>query len=214
MGMKDRSAEGENRVSASTWSTPAPVRQQGEQQQQRAQHRVPAWSASGSGAVAPLLPADRLPRRTVQQAPAMWVLGVHGGAGESVLASVLEGAAQADHAWPVGPGAAPVLLTARTTMSGLRALQHAVADWASGETDALLVGVVLIADSPTSLPRHMTDVIRRLESVAPRAWHLPWCMAWREIASPTVAEADRRLRHNLTNLASYLTLNLAERTNQ
>lgn len=200
-------------MSTGTWSTPAPPRtRETESVQQRAASRVPAWPAPGRGAIAPLPEQERLPRRATAVTPAMWVLGAHGGAGETVLATVLVEAAAASHAWPVSEhDDTPVLLVARTTMSGIQAAQRAVADWASGETGSLLAGVVLIADAPAGLPRHMTELVARLRSVAPRLWTLPWCAAWREAAGPTVGSADRRLRRALTELSIDLNLPLIER---
>ena len=89
------------------------------------------------GVVAPDL-AQQLPRRILsrEELLGVWfVLGVHGGAGESTLEALLPVARAADHTWPISPDPrrlARVMLVARTNHTGLLAAQLALRDWASG----------------------------------------------------------------------------------
>lgn len=172
---------------------------------------VPSFAPPSPGVVAPIAVDGRLPRRVRRSAPALWVLGAHGGAAETTIAATLRDASACEHAWPSGPGVqAPVLLTARTTMAGLRAVQRALADWASGQTGVRLAGVVLVADAPGHLPRHMSVVVATLESTAPKLWRLPWSAAWRASEAPDTTSAERRLGKALADLAGELNLPLDE----
>ena len=127
--------------------------------------------------------ADRLPRRQILadlhvDESTIWWLGVHGGAGESTLQALCEGSRAADHAWPIPAGDASttqrVVLVARTSIRGLRAAQHAGAEWASGSVAAQLLGLVLIADAPGRLPRALRDLAELIGGGVPTLWMLPW----------------------------------------
>ena len=92
---------------------------------------------------------------TTSQA-AVWWLGAHGGAGESTLEELFSGSRAADHSWPLTAAERPparVVLVARTHARGLRAAQSAIREWAAGDAQVLLLGLVLIADAPGRLPR-------------------------------------------------------------
>ncbi|MEK8229339.1 hypothetical protein NKG05_30690 [Oerskovia sp. M15] len=57
----------------------------------------------------------------------------------------------AEHGWPQlpGAGAVRVVLTARSSMRGLRAAQAAATQWAAGLVPHVeLLGLVIIADAP------------------------------------------------------------------
>lgn len=125
--------------------------------------------------------APRLPVSPTAADGRLWVLGVHGGAGESTLAGLLPGAVDGAHAWPApGPAPARVLLCTRTNSRGLDALQAAVIEWAAGLVPGVdLVGAVTIADAPGRLPRPLLDRSRHVTAGAPRTWHLDWVAAWR-----------------------------------
>ncbi|MFZ0088399.1 MAG: DUF6668 family protein [Solirubrobacteraceae bacterium] len=135
----------------------------------------------------------------------MWfVLGVHGGAGETTLAALLPGAGAADHAWPLSPDPrrpARVLLVARTSHAGLLAAQHALRDWASGAVAAELLGLVLMADAPGRLPRQLRPLADLVASATPRIWELPWQAHWR-LGQPTRQRASREL-HQLVHQLSH-----------
>lgn len=127
--------------------------------------------------------ADRLGQRTVAGTAAVWVTGVHGGAGESRLSSILEGARQTDHAWPVleqDRRKPAVLLVCRSDMRGLKAAQSALIQWASGAAPAVeLLGLAVLADAPGRLPKPLREFAVLIGGGAPRLWMLPWVESWR-----------------------------------
>jgi len=94
--------------------------------------------------------------------------------GESTLARLLTGATVTGHRWPAST-TTPVLLVARSSMTGLTAARRAATQWASGAAGNLpLLGLVVIADAPGRLPRplaHFTDVVG---GGVPRLWRWPW----------------------------------------
>ena len=142
-------------------------------------------------------PAGHGPRRRNIDVPrgaaSIWWLGVHGGAGETTLAQLLEGSWETGHAWPRSdeqPAELPhVILVARTNARGLRAAQLAAIEWASGTVAVQLHGLVLIADAPGRLPKPLRDFAHVVAGGVPRVWRLPWVEAWRlgEPVSATTA---------------------------
>jgi hypothetical protein len=104
----------------------------------------------------------------------LWVLGAHGGAGETTLAVALAGTGT-DRRWPRADAPARVLVVARTHLSGLRAAQRAAQQWAAGATPAVaLLGLVLLPDAPGRLPRELRDFAQVVAGGFPRSWFLPW----------------------------------------
>jgi hypothetical protein len=94
--------------------------------------------------------ADRLASRTMNGSAALWIIGAHGGAGESRIADLL-GAHPTNHCWPVlHDGSEPrVLLVCRADMRGLTAARSALTQWVSGATPkADLLGLAILAVSP------------------------------------------------------------------
>lgn len=172
-----------------------------------------AWTRSGDGAAvsaaavppaapaahgrAPIAPqagvsapdlADRLPRRQTTRPTPMWWLGVHGGAGESSLAGLAPSTTAADHCWPVPHQAgarSPVVLVARSSLSGLEAAQRAARDWASGAVgDGVdLRGLAIVPDARGRVPRQLRDLAQIVSGGVPRTWWLPWVDSWR-VAPP------------------------------
>ncbi len=145
---------------------------------------VRAGASAPQSGVAELDPADRLPRRPSSWPATVWWLGVHGGSGESTLASLTPGTRAAGHEWPISlPGEPPhrVVLVARTSYAGLAAAQRAARDWASGALrgDADVVGLLLLADAPGRLPRALRDLAALVSGGVPRSWMLPWFERWR-----------------------------------
>lgn len=124
---------------------------------------------------------DRLPIYQQSVRAPLWVVGTHGGAGESEIAALGEGWRESDHAWPLlAVRRTPVLLTARTHMAGLKAAQHALTQWASGQVpEVRLLGLVMIADAPRRLPKPLREFAGVVGGGAPRAWHVPWIEEWR-----------------------------------
>lgn len=130
--------------------------------------------------------ADRLRTRAVtdDDAGELWVLGVHGGSGESTVAAWL-GARCAGHAWPVHSALTMrVLLVARTHARGLAAARKAATEWASGSPRVDLVGLVLIGDAPGRLPAQLRDESHHLAGAVPQTWTIPFIRALRTTATP------------------------------
>ncbi len=128
--------------------------------------------------------ADRLPRRLTAETASVWWLGVHGGAGESTLATLATDSRAAGHAlpYPADPATVQrVVLLARTNYAGLVAAQRAAIEWASGSlgTGVELGGLVLIADAPGRRPKPLRDLQQVVAGGLPRTWVLPWVDDWR-----------------------------------
>lgn len=150
---------------------------------------------------------DLLPVREVWSAPSLWVLGTHGGAGESVLAGLVPSWEAADHAWPrpVEGAATPVLLVARTHMRGLLSARTAATQWAAGVVPhADVFGLVLVADAPGRLPRPLRELAQVVSGGVPRAWTVPWNESWRLGESLTLEGAPRAARRMVDELHSII----------
>lgn len=191
-------------------SVPAPV----------PQSAAASWILAPTGPTAPQLgvpapPADRrLPVVRVDDTAALWVVGVHGGSGESTFASLVEGARGGGHAWPRGDASpSPVVLVCRTNARGLQAARDAAQQWASGQVPNVnLLGLVLFADSPGKLPRLLRDRIQVVRGGVPRTWNVPWVESWRSVDAD-VATAPREVRRVIDELSALIS-NPKERTSQ
>lgn len=150
----------------------------------REEQHAPA-GLTGPAAPQPLVvaPLRLLPIREQHERAVLWVVGAHGGAGETTLAGIEATWRVADHAWPSLPagGRARCLLIARTSVRGLYAAQAALTQWAASAAgpSVELLGLALIADAPGRLPRPVTDLCTVVSGGAPRTWHLPWNEDWR-----------------------------------
>lgn len=173
-------------------------------------HEHPARVAT-TGPTAPQMgvPApdhvDQLPTRSQPSAAGLWLLGAHGGAGESTLAQLDSQWKPAHHAWPIvtGVGHPPrVLVLARTDVRGLKAAKAVGKQWATGlAPEVELVGLALIADSSGRLPRALRDLAQVVAGGYPRTWRIPWVEAWRlgEDVSSTLT-APREVRRLVEEL--------------
>lgn len=129
-------------------------------------------------------------------------LGVHGGAGEDTLSKVLPGSVPAGHGWPVlseqadqEPTSVPVVLVARSHMSGLLAAQDALREWASGlARPANLLGLVIIADIPGRLPKPLASLQKIVGGGAPKFWTLPYLESLRLGVPITTDTMDPELK--------------------
>ena len=154
------------------------------QRLETAASRVRLARAGGQGGVVPPPPGERMPRRALgdDEQAAVWWLGAHGGAGESTLEELFSGSRAAGHSWPVSAAPLPpaqVVLVARTHAHGLRSAQSAVREWAAGDVEVLLLGLVLFADAPGRLPRALRQLADLVAGGVPAVWWLPWIEAWR-----------------------------------
>lgn len=166
---------------------------------------TPSGPATPQAGVPAPLAEDRLPVRPVSGPAGLWMLGVHGGAGESSLTALVAGAREAGHAWPHDPngGRPHVVLIARTNWSGLKAAEAAAREWAAGGVSVELLGLVFVADAPGSLPSPLRKERARVAGGVPRAWELPWVQDWRlEPASlENAPRAARAVAEELADLA-------------
>ena len=139
--------------------------------------------------------------------PRVWWLGVHGGAGETTLAALMEGTREAEHAWPAVDGEpAAVVLVARTHAYGLDRSQAASTQWAARATpDVRLLGLVLIADAPGRLPAPLQAWSKVLAGGVPRVWHLPWIEPLRLGADPESIRGVRAVRRLLRDVDALTT---------
>ncbi|WP_139346849.1 DUF6668 family protein [Sinomonas mesophila] len=142
-------------------------------------------------------------------APAVWVVGVHGGAGESTLAALLDGAVATDHAWPVreddgGPDV--VLLVCRSHAAGLRAAQLAAIEYMSEgrPLPGTLAGLVVMADAPGRLPKPLADQVRLVAGAVPHLWQMPWVESWRLSTAPDPAAPPPAVRSVLDKLQLHI----------
>ena len=144
---------------------------------------VPTTGPTHPQAGVPAPPTAALPTRRLDVVADVYVVGAHGGAGESTVAALNPAWwAETGHGWPLVPtSAAPrVLLVARTSASGLRAAQAAATQWAAGATPPIdLLGLVLVADAPGRLPRPLRELAQLVGGGVPRTWTLPWSEPWR-----------------------------------
>lgn len=149
-------------------------------------------------------PPQGLPVQTHPVPGGLWVVGVHGGAGESTLAALDPSWREAGHAWPVtvngGPSA--VVLAARTSAHGLLRAQAALTQWASAadaERSIQLLGLVLVADAPGKLPEPLRDLATIIGGGAPRTWQIAWNEAWR-VGDESPKSLTRQTRQLITTL--------------
>ena len=151
-------------------------------------------------------PADCFPRRELdehERTVQLWWVGVHGGAGESTLEQLLEGSRAAGHAWPITTPDLPparVVLVARTHARGLRAVQLAATEWASGVVAVRLEGLVLLADAPGRLPKPLKELGDLVAGGVPMVWRVPWVEAWRRgepVSGATTPNGATRLLEQL-----------------
>ncbi|WP_454700037.1 DUF6668 family protein [Arthrobacter humicola] len=159
--------------------------------------------------------ADRLSRRAMSGSAALWIAGAHGGAGESRIADLLDGARVTDHCWPVlqDRSTPRVLLVCRADMRGLTAARSALTQWASGAAPELdLLGLAVLADAPGKTPKALRDFAAIVGGGAPRLWILPWVEAWRHGDSTTPPPA-REYQRFITDVAVLATDTTPSTTN-
>ena len=111
-------------------------------------------------------------------APAVWLLGAHGGAGVSTLARVLAPAADCRRRWPGRfAGESPfVIVVARETVPGLcRALELLRQHAAGLAGPCTLLGLLTVADRPAHrMPAPVRQTRRLAEALVTHEWRMGW----------------------------------------
>lgn len=170
--------------------------------------------AAPIGPIAPQsgIPAPRREEQlpTVQQnvAAELWWLGTHGGAGQSMLAGLVPGWAEAGRGWPVVPTSltrSRVVLVARSNARGLRSAQAAAQQWAAGMVPfANLLGLVVVADAPGRLPKPLRELKQLVGGGVPRMWTVPWLETVRLGESLSLGDAPREVRQMVDDLRALI----------
>ncbi len=93
-----------------------------------------------------------------------------------------------------------MVLVARTHAHGLTAAQTAIREWAAGDAQVLLLGLVLIADAPGRLPHGLRQMAALIAGGVPALWSLPWIEAWRVGEPPAPHNAPKVVRRLLEDL--------------
>ena len=156
----------------------------------------PSVAASVPVVPAPGSPGGGLAVRAVDRVAQLWVVGAHGGSGETTVVGLAEAWEPGGREWPQQPGGLPaaVLVCARTSASGLIAAQTVLRQWAEGGAGtAEVIGLVLLADAPGRAPKPLRELAGLVSGGAPRCWSIPWVEAWRMGDPHTPREAHRMI---------------------
>lgn len=114
-----------------------------------------------------------------QPAPAVWLVGAHGGAGVSTLSHIWAPMGDAGQAWPAGVENPYCVLVCRSTKVGLeRAHQAALQARAGHAGDIMLLGIAIVADRPGKIPKALNRKIGVIEQHF-RIWRIPYLEAIR-----------------------------------
>lgn len=107
-------------------------------------------------------------------APAVWLVGAHGGAGVSTLAHMWRPFGDAGRTWPAADTNTACVVVARSTHAGLEAAAQTVLAAEKQENGGCTVlGVIVVADAPGKLPKQLGSRLPVIEALVP-VWHLPY----------------------------------------
>lgn len=159
---------------------PVPAEQADEEGEDDRRPVMHAGPPAPTGAPAPadpvLLVPDRFMIRTLSPEVTVQLVGLHGGAGTSTMASLL-GSEAVDCGKSLSGLAdptIPVVLVARTHAKGLNLVRRAANQWASGGLEEIrLLGVVFVDDAP-NLSKLLARDLRSAERALPHSWRLEW----------------------------------------
>jgi hypothetical protein len=150
-------------------------------------------------------------------APGVWIVGVHGGAGESTITELSPHFREAHHRWPQPPpyGSVLCLMVARTNAAGLHNARAAAREWAAGaQPHVVLLGLILIPDAPGRVPKELARQITLTSGGVPRVWQLPWIEDWRLHAPGytllDTADLPRAVKKLLVDLDELTSLNISK----
>lgn len=109
-----------------------------------------------------------------EPAPAVWLVGAHGGAGVTTLSRILAPMGDAGGAWPAGEENPYCALVCRSTATGLeRAHQAALQARAGHAGDIVLLGIVIIDDVPGKTPKALAQKVSVIAEHF-RIWRIPY----------------------------------------
>lgn len=150
-------------------------------------------------------PPDALPVRLMTAPATLWVIGAHGGAGESTIAELRREWQPTGHAWPQLANDAPAacILVARSNARGLLAARSALTQWAGSAAggSTQLLGLVLMSDAPGKRPQPLRDLAKVVGGGAPRVWEMPWNESWR-LGDPVIERGTRSISKIVSQLGS------------
>lgn len=109
-----------------------------------------------------------------EPAPAVWLVGAHGGAGVTTLSRILAPMGDAGGAWPAGEENPFCALVCRSTTTGLeRAHQAALQARAGQAGDSVLLGIIIVDDAPGKTPKTLAQKISVISEHF-RIWRIPY----------------------------------------
>lgn len=113
-------------------------------------------------------------------APAVWLVGAHGGAGTSTIAAMLEPFGDAGQRWPSQDEFPYCVIVCRSTRMGLDAAQSAVLQAQAGAAGPCeVLGILVIADTPGKAPKSLTQRMQIISDLT-HVWQLPYETGLRE----------------------------------
>lgn len=141
-------------------------------------------------------------------APAVWMVGAHGGAGCSTLAAMMAPMGDAGQLWPAADESPLCVLVCRSTKYGLERAHQAALQARAGEAgDVILLGIVVVDDSPGKCPKALERKISVMSDVF-RIWRIPYltdlrmaipdeCAQWtpgdEPVASPGLLSSTKKV---------------------
>lgn len=107
-------------------------------------------------------------------APAVWMVGAHGGAGCSTLAMMMAPMGDAGQVWPAAEENPFCVLVCRSTKYGLERAHQAALQARAGEAgDITLLGIVVVEDTAGKCPKALERKISVIEEHF-RVWRIPY----------------------------------------
>lgn len=123
------------------------------------------------------------PLDTTSKRPSCWLVGTHGGAGVTTLATTLAPLGDAGQIIPAANDPATVVLVCANHMEGLVRAHRAIGQFGSDHAGgADLLGLVIVDTAPPlkdrRLRKQLADRRGVLEAAAPQTWHVPYIPEW------------------------------------
>ena len=125
----------------------------------------------------PLPTPPRMEPSQVRWPAGLWLVGLHGGAGATTLASTGIGLDGGGRHWPRNDGQPTgVLFVCRASSTGLTAASHAGTAVQRREVPpgVTVVGLVIVAAQPGRLPKIVRERAELVGGWFPKVWRMPW----------------------------------------